>query len=229
MSRNKVDSKVITALQEAVENADLRTGRAILDKIVEEYGYEALVLDVFEPLLVDMGEKLKRKEIPLAQTYMFSSLADQVLNAYELSEKNTVHRDAPLKGPTVVANIEDDCHSLGRKIVATMLRIHNWEVYDLGIDVEASEIVDKAIEVGASVIGVSAMIFSTAENIVKVRQEIDARGYKGRILLAVGGAVFRLRPDLAEHVGADGTSPNAFAAIVLFDELQERARKVATL
>ena len=229
MDRKKVDPETISALQEAVENADLRTGRMLLDKVIEECGYETLVLDVFEPLLVEMGEKLKRKEIPLAQTYMFASLADQILNSYETSEKNTVHRDTPLKGPIVVANIEDDCHPLGRKIVATMLRIHNWEVYDLGIDVEASEIVDKAIEVGASVIGVSAMIFSTAENIIKVRQEIDSRGYNGRILLAVGGAVFRLRPDLAEHVGADGTSPNAFSALILFDELLERARKVVSL
>ena len=229
MGRKMVDSEIVTALREAVERADLRAGRTLLDKVIEEYGYEALVIDVFEPLLTEMGEKLKKKEIPLAQTYMFSSLADQVLNAYEASEASNINPDVPKKGPTVVANIEDDCHPLGRKMVSILLRIHNWEVYDLGIDVEASEIVDKAIEVGASVIGVSAMIFSTAENIIKVREEIDARGYKGRILLAVGGAVFRLRPDLADEVGADGTSPNAFSALTLFDELQERARKVVSL
>ncbi len=229
MDRKKVDSETIAALRKAVEQTDLRTGRAILDKVADECGYEALVIDVFEPLLTEMGEKLKRKEIPLAQTYMFSTLADQVMQSYETSAKGKQHKDSPKKGLAVVANIEDDCHPLGRKIVATMLRIHNWEVCDLGIDVEASEIVDKAIEIGANVIGVSAMIFSTAENIKKVRQEIDARGYKGRILLAVGGAVFRLRPDLAEEVGADGTSPNALSALALFDDLQERARKVVSL
>ena len=226
MNDRRVAPEIVASLRSAVEQADIRAGRTILDSIINEYGYTALVLDVFEPLLTDMGEKLKRKEIPLAQSYMFSTLADQVLNAYEASEKDMDRGDVPKKGPAVMANIEDDCHPLGRKMVSTLLRIHDWEVYDLGIDVEASEIVDKAIEVGACVIGVSAMIFSTAENIIKVRKEIDERGYNGRILLAVGGAVFRLRPDLVEEVGADATAPNAFSALALFDELYERARKV---
>jgi hypothetical protein len=68
--------------------------------------------------------------------------------------------------------------------------------------VDAKTFVDEAVRTGARVIGVSAMIYTTAENIRKVRQEIKTRGLEKRIKLAVGGAVFRLRPELVQKVGA---------------------------
>jgi methylmalonyl-CoA mutase cobalamin-binding domain/chain len=130
-----------------------------------------------------------------------------------------------LKGPVILGNIEDDCHPLGRKIVASFLRLNGWDVRDLGIDVEAGRLVDEAILVGAKVIGVSAMIFTTARNIRKVREEIDRRGLTGMIMLAVGGAVFHLRPELVQEVGGDGTADNAFAAVSLFERLWKLAEE----
>ncbi len=220
-----VDPAMIAALQEAVEDADLRTGRMLLGSIAATYGYDALVLDVFEPLLTTIGERMRRNEIPLAQSYMFSALAEEMMDTYGAVSGGATPEGAPLKGPVVMANIEDDCHPLGRKIVSSLLRIHGWQVYDLGIDVEAETIVDEAIKTGASAIGVSAMIFSTAENIIRVRRAIDASGYNNRIRLVVGGAVFRLRPELVEEVGADATAPNAFSALAIFDALEKQRGK----
>ena len=94
---------------------------------------------------------------------------------------------------------------------------------DLGIDVEAKTFVDRAEMAGAKVIGVSAMTFDTAANIRGIRSEIDKRGLKGRIQLAVGGAVFRLRPELVEQVGGDGTAADALYAPALFARLWDQA------
>ena len=134
----------------------------------------------------------------------------------------------PPKGPVVIGNIEEDFHALGRRMVGTFLRAEGWIVHDLGNDVPATEFVDKALEVGARVIGVSAMMMTTARNVRKVRDEIDNRGLTGRIQLAVGGAVFRVCPGLAEEVGGDGTAPDALGAAGLFDRLwEESVRKEA--
>jgi methylmalonyl-CoA mutase cobalamin-binding domain/chain len=218
-----IGPEAIKTLEDAILRPDMKTGRKVLEELASEYGYEALIFDVFEPLLTDLGERLKRNEASLAQSYVASILFDDVLRLYHASGVSRNREEPGRKGPVVLANIEDDCHPLGRKTVSTLLQINHWEVCDLGIDVEAKTIVDKAINIGARVIGVSAMIFTTAENIRKVREEIDARGYKDRIKLAVGGAVFRLRPELMEHVGADGTAPNAFAALALFEDLWRKA------
>jgi len=128
-------------------------------------------------------------------------------------------------GPVIVGNIEDDYHSLGRKLVSVFLQSAGWQVIDLGNDVTAQEFVDKAVETGARVIGVSAMMYTTAENIKRVRDELDRRNLAGNIKLAVGGAVFKFRPELVKEVGGDGTAANGFEAPRLFAELWERSLK----
>lgn len=103
-----------------------------------------------------------------------------------------------------------------------------WEVHDLGNDVPAEELLEKAIEVGACVVGASAMMQTTALNIRKLRQLIDQRGLTERIKLAVGGAVFNWRPDLVAEVGGDGTAHNAIGADELFMRLQAEVRREMT-
>jgi methanogenic corrinoid protein MtbC1 len=104
-------------------------------------------------------------------------------------------------------------------MVGVFLRAAGWKVVDLGNDVSPAAFVDAALEHGARVIGISAMMLTTAENIRAVRSELDARGLSGRIRLAVGGAVFKLRPELVREVGGDGTTASAIQAPSLFDRL----------
>ena len=142
--------------------------------------------------------------ISLAQAYIAGKVAEDCLIAL-VAERHDGHAALNRRGPVVLGNIEDDYHALGRRMVGTFLEADGWDVRDLGNDVPPADFVDRALEAGAKVIGVSAMMYSTAENIRGVREEIDTRGLTGRIQLAVGGAVFVLRPELVAEVGADGT------------------------
>ena len=67
------------------------------------------------------------------------------------------------------------------------------------------------------------MMYSTARSIRNLREEIDRRGLAGRIQLAVGGAVFKLRPELVREFGGDGTTASALSASALFDDLWNRS------
>jgi methanogenic corrinoid protein MtbC1 len=67
------------------------------------------------------------------------------------------------------------------------------------------------------------MMYTTAGNIRKVRHELDKRNLSGRIQLAVGGAVFKLRPELAAEVGGDGTASSCFKTPALFEELWKKS------
>lgn len=180
------------------------------------HGYQAAVNDLLEPVLERLGEDWSREKISLAQGYVAGKIAEDVLLA-AASTRSDLLLDA--KGPVVLGNVEDDYHSLGRKMVAVFLRAAGWKVVDLGNDVAPADFVDAAVRHRARVIGVSAMMLTTAENIRAVRTELDARGLSGRIRLAVGGAVFKLRPELVGEVGGDGTAPSAIQAPALFDIL----------
>lgn len=205
-----------------IEKADRAGAHALLLEWAEKHGYERLISDVLEPALKAIGDRWEREEFSLAQGYVAGKVAEDILKKVAVETAGTAG-DLETKGPVVMGNIEDDFHALGRRMVVTFLQADGWAVHDLGNDVSPEQFVDKAVEVGAKVIGASAMMYTTATNIKGLRTAIDERGLSGQIQLAVGGAVFVLRPELVGEVGGDGTARNGVAAPALFAELWERA------
>jgi methylmalonyl-CoA mutase cobalamin-binding domain/chain len=188
---------------------------------------ERFLTDVLHPALVQIGRLWGLESASLVQTFVASKIAEDVLLRCT-PDKAGPSPTAAHKGQIVIGNIEDDFHSLGRRMVVSFLRAAGWQVHDLGNDVTAEQFVEKAIEVKAAVVGASAMMQTTALNIRRLRDLIDARGLKGRIKLAVGGAVFNWHPDLVAEVGGDGTANNAAGADALMERLQAEARGGAT-
>lgn len=196
--------------------ADRTQANVLIDEWAQKYGYERTITELLEPILHEIGVLWIDGKNSLAQAYIASKvIEDAMLKA--AAEQGAIPQTK--KGPVVIGNIEDDYHALGRSLVVTFLRSDGWEVVDLGNDVLAETFVDTALDVGAKVIGVSAMMMTTALNIKKVRTEIDQRGLTHKLHLAVGGAVFIERPELVEEVGGDGTARNALAATELMEEL----------
>jgi methanogenic corrinoid protein MtbC1 len=213
--------KIQTLLIEKMVQADRAGANELLDGWAAENGYERLLPDILDPVLIQIGEAWRTPgSVTLAQAYVAAKVAEDVMGKIAARSKQSLGAQ-PQKGPVVIGNIEEDFHALGRKMVGTFLRTEGWMVHDLGNDVLAEGFVDKALEVGARVIGVSAMMMTTAGNIKKVRALIDDRGLTGRIQLAIGGAVFRICPGLVEEIGGDGTALDALGAAGLFDRLWE--------
>jgi len=183
-------------------------------------GCGAAIAEVLEPVLRQLGELWAAGGISLAQGYVAGKVAEDMLSLLDAGRDSAII--APRRGVAVIGNVEDDFHGLGRRLVGSFLGLANWDVRDLGNDVLAPRFVDAAIESGASVIGVSAMMLTNARNVAKVRDEIEARGLGGRIMLAVGGAVFAVRPELVTEVGGDGTCATAMEAPALFESLTAR-------
>lgn len=210
------------ALLEAIRKADRGEAAELLDAWSAQHGCQRMLEDVLEPVLFQIGQQWRDSEsFTLAQGYMAAKVAEDALAKIAAAANPS---PAPqVRGPVVIGNIEDDFHALGRRMVGTFLRAKGWDVRDLGNDVLAKTFVDTALEIGARVIGVSAMMLTTARNIVHLRQEIDQRAPGGRIQLAVGGAVFLVCKGLAEEVGGDGTASNAMQAADLFEELWRRS------
>jgi len=211
------------SLIERIQQADRAGANALMDVWASENGYERLLTGVLDPALVRIGEDWCSSEtFTLAQVYIAAKVTEDVLT--KIAKERELRPEVRLsKGPVVIGNIEEDFHALGRRMVGTFLRAEGWTVHDLGNDVPAEVFVDKAQEIGARVIGVSAMMMTTARMIRQVRDEIDCRGLSGRIQLAVGGAVFHVCPGLVEEVGGDGTADNALGAPGLFDRLRKQS------
>ena len=216
-------------LQDRLVSAILDANRTLANKLIDDWalihGYKRGVTEVIIPVLQKIGNLWAGKEeFSLAQVYVAGKIADDIVRKL-IADQNSTVEETEAKGPVVIGNIEDDFHPLGRKMVVAFLRLAGWEVYDLGNDVMPKEFVDKALEVGAHVIGVSAMMYTTAMNIQKLREEIDNRELTGYLQLAVGGAVFKLRRELVKEVGGDGMAKSAVEAPALIEELWNNSIK----
>ena len=216
------------SLLETILKGEREQANRLLDDCAASSDYRAVMNDILEPVLEEIGNRWADESISLAQGYVAGKVAEDMLLKIHESIKDAFDKQLD-KGPVVVGNIEDDYHSLGRKLVSVFLQTAGWTVYDLGNDVSAKEFVDKAVETGARVIGVSAMMYTTAGNIRKVRDEIVRRNLSTRIRLAVGGAVFKIRPELVREVGGDGTAASCFKAPKLIEELLGKSLKEAPL
>jgi methanogenic corrinoid protein MtbC1 len=210
-------------LIEAIRQADRLRANTLLDAWSATHGVGQLFVEVLEPTLLRIGEEWRsRDSFTLAQAYVAAKIAEDVLLKMAQSAPPAGAAEPPL-GPVVLGNIEDDFHALGRRMVGTFLRTKRWQVHDLGNDVTPATFVDEALAVGTRVIGVSAMMLSTARNIRRLREEIDRRGLAGRIQLAVGGAIFLVQPTLVQEVGGDGTAANALGAAEVFERLWQQS------
>jgi len=187
----------------------------LLDEWATRFRWRTTIVDLLEPALDEIGKRWAAEKISLAAGYLAGKIAEDVLLKAVQAEEAVPET----KGPIVIGNVEDDYHSLGRKLVGVFLKTAGWKVIDLGNDVQAVDFVEAAVANNAKIIGVSAMMLTTAENIRKIRLEMDRRGLTGQVKLAVGGAVFKIRPELVAEVGGDGTVSNAVDAPRLMAQL----------
>jgi len=209
-------------LLEIIFSANREKALEFVDDWAKTRSYPQALTELLEPVIRQFGiEWSNSDEISLAQGYVAGKIAEDIATK-AFAEFDPIE-DAGEQRTVVIGNIEDDYHQLGRRLLGSFLAMHGWNVIDLGNDVLAQKFIDAAVEQNARIVGVSAMMYSHALNIQKVRDEIDQRQLGGKIQLAVGGAVFNENLLLLEKVGADGTAKNAIEALDLFEELWQKA------
>ena len=184
----------------------------------DETSFQYVIFNILEPMLVELGTLWMQGKMSLAHGYLSGKVAEEF---YILATSDTKFKEyiSHKKGVVILGNIEDDFHPLGRRLVKAYSKTEGWDIVDLGNDVPASVFVEEAIKKNADIIAVSAMMYTTAKNISHIRDILDKQNLSDRIKLAVGGAVFKLRPELVKEVGGDGTADIAINAPELFENL----------
>jgi len=120
-------------------------------------------------------------------------------------------------GKVVLGTVKGDIHESGENLVATMLSASGFEVYDLGVDVPFEKFAQKAREVDADIVGVSALLTTTMTGQKTVIEALDDMGLRPKVKVIVGGAP--VTRSWAEEIGADGYSEDAMGAVALAKKL----------
>ena len=117
----------------------------------------------------------------------------------------------------VIRVVEGDTHDIGKNLVKIMLDTAGFEMYDLGRDVPLDNFVDKAIEVGASLICMSTLMTTTMDGMRIVIEKLKEKGIRDNVKVMVGGSPISQK--YANEIGADGYSANAVGAVKLAKRL----------
>lgn len=120
-------------------------------------------------------------------------------------------------GRVVIGTVAGDIHDIGKSIVATMLTVTGFEVYDLGINVPVKRFVEKAAEVEAKIIGLSALLTQSSYYQHEVIKYLKDTGLRKKYYVVIGGAA--VTPEWATEIGADGYGKMATHACQLVKRL----------
>jgi corrinoid protein of di/trimethylamine methyltransferase len=171
---------------------------------VNHVGNEFSCGNAFLPELVMAGEAMKAAVAALEPEMTRRGTAREVL------------------GKVVLATIHGDIHDIGKTLVGTMLSAAGFQVFDLGVDVPVETIVQKAREVGADIVGVSALLTTTMVRQRDVVEALDDLGMRPRVKVMVGGAP--VTREWVQEIGADGYSEDAIGAVQVARRLVGEAR-----
>lgn len=116
-------------------------------------------------------------------------------------------------GRVVLGTAKGDIHDIGKNLVATMLAASGFEVFDLGTNATPDHFVAKVKEVGADIVGVSALLTTTMQGQKAVIEALDREGLRPRVKAIIGGAAVTSK--WASDIGADGYARNAMDALDL--------------
>lgn len=171
----KIHYQILHRKKEGVE--------ALLDEAIGNQSPVDVLNNVLLPAMKDVGDKFGAGELILPF----------VLQSAEVMKKAVAHleqyfekKEGYTKGRVVLATVFGDVHDIGKSLVNTILTNNGYTVYDLGKQVPLNVIVDKAVEVDASAIGLSALLVSTSKQMPLCVQELHKRGLNYPVL--VGGA-----------------------------------------
>jgi trimethylamine corrinoid protein len=133
--------------------------------------------------------------------------AEAVKKATELLNSSIAGGAEKVKGNVLIATVEGDIHDIGKAIVVSLLVANGFNVLDLGRDVPTLDIIARAEEFKADVIGTSALLTTTMVKQKELEEALVKEGLKSKYKTIVGGAPVTVR--WAEKIGADAYAENA--------------------
>ena len=169
-------------------------------------GIEPMITEIIAERSQELGIKQSEVAVNVLNTVLLPAMKDVgdrfgagelilpfVLQSAEVMKRAVAHLEGYLekvegytKGKVVLATVFGDVHDIGKNLVNTILSNNGYTVYDLGKQVPLNTILDKAIEVNADAIGLSALLVSTSKQMPLCVKELYKRGLNFPVI--VGGA-----------------------------------------
>jgi len=185
----------------------------VLSEVKERLNQGEDPLRIFEECKQGMelvGEKYKNKEYFLAELMLSGDLFREAMELIEphLGETKI---EGDIKGKILLATIQGDIHDLGKNILATLLKLEGFEVYDLGVDVNPDIVIEKVKEIQPDFLGFSSLLTITFDPMKEVIDKLEKAGLRDKLKILVGGGI--TTPLVKDYIGADFQTIDAMEGV----------------
>jgi methanogenic corrinoid protein MtbC1 len=164
------------------------------------------------PAMAIVGDKFSRKVIYVPQMLMAAkAMGSAMKHLKPFFQSGETKR----KGKFIIGTVSGDLHDIGKNLVAMMIEGAGWEIIDLGVDVNTDKFLKAMEENPEAIVGLSALLTTTMENMKKTVETIREKHSGSKIL--VGGAPVTM--DYCQKIGADFYSPDPQGAVKYLSQL----------
>ncbi len=164
------------------------------------------------PAMAIVGNRFSKKEIYVPQMLMAAKAMNGAMKHIKPFFQSG---ETKRKGKFIIGTVAGDLHDIGKNLVAMMVEGGGWEVIDLGVDVSAEKFLKALEDNPGAVIGLSALLTTTMENMKKTVTVVKEKNPSSKIL--VGGAPVTI--DYCQKIGADFYSPDPQGAVNYLNQL----------
>lgn len=202
--------------KQAVISGDEEAAAAMANKVIEEgINPVEIINEGLSPAMTEVGDGFANEEIPLPGVLV---AAEAMTKAIEIMEPHIPKEEvAESLGTVVIGTIEGDIHDIGKRIVATMLKVYGFEVHDLGRDVPIDEFVEKAKELKPDILGSSSLMTTTMGGQKILEEKLREVGIRDNFKTMIGGAA--TTQEWADKIGCDCYAEDANDTVLKAKEL----------
>lgn len=199
---------VLEEISAFLQKGRAKNVKALVQQAIDEgYDPREILNDGLLDGMAVVGGRFKRGEVFVPEV-LISARAMQA--GMEILEPLLVEVGNEPIGKVILGTVKGDLHDIGKNLTAMMFKGAGFEVYDLGVDVPAETFLEKAEEVGADVIGMSALLSTTMPNMREVIELLQERGKRDKYIVMIGGAP--VTEEFAQEIEADYYTPDAASA-----------------
>ncbi|MGD8775154.1 MAG: corrinoid protein [Syntrophobacterales bacterium] len=203
------------SLTDAVIKGDIQTAVAETQSALDA---GANVQDILDKGLIvamdEVGEKFSTGQIFVPQMLRSAKTMQECM---KLIKPLFQEGQLTVKGKVVIGTVRQDLHDIGKNLVAMMMEGAGFTITDLGVDVSPKDFTQKAQEVGADIVAMSALLSTTMPAMRETIKALQDTGIRDKVKVMIGGAP--VTENFAREIKADAYAPDAGSAVIAAKKL----------
>jgi len=203
------------ALTDAVIKGDIQTAVAETQSALDAGSNVQDILDQGLIAAMDqVGEKFSTGQMFVPQMLRSAKTMQECM---KLIKALFQEGQLSTKGKVVIGTVRQDLHDIGKNLVAMMMEGAGFSITDLGVDVSPKDFAQKAQEVGADIVAMSALLSTTMPAMRETIEALQEAGIRDKVKVMIGGAP--VTENFASEIKADSYAPDAGSAVIAAKKL----------